>query len=766
MPIWRNTTGDGLWGTANNWLADGSGNGVPDATKDATFDASSPSCTVNASARTCKNINFTGYANTLTMSFAITVSGNVTFILSQSNRISGTGALFINANSTITSNGGTWPNGLTFTGAITVTLADNLTVSGALTTQTNTVTVNSNVINVQGNLTISATLTGTATLNINGAGNQIWTGNSALNLTTNINKTSGNLTLTNIVFGSTTLAGTRTLTYVGLGTGSLIATTTSNFFICSIQSNGVNWGNISVPAPTGANPQTITLLDDMYVNNITSGGSANSTFNGFNLYINGNITVNSFGFLGTTVFNVVGTGNQTWSSSTGSSGIDNNLKINKASGNFIISGALGYGYQVGANPLLEHISGAVVTTGSTLFINGNCRIKSNVGNPNAIVFNNLGFANQSYTLTLIDNMTINTFAPNGGGNGGGAINGNTLFINGDITIPTLGTSQFFTGTTVFNISGTGNQTWSSSLAHFLRNNIVINKTSGTLSLSGNIAWGTSGTSLTYIQGTVNSGTSTFTSANGSIFNLNAVGFNLWNWTPSLGTQTINTQPLVVNSILTLNGTITFAGTHGFSTNTLTCLVTGSTITLQNNTASPNATYYISTALNLTGASSASRITLQASGSATFNARAGSPSSNSLQYVSGTVPSVGMTVSQETGQSPVGFSNLLPTRPVINGGTSPNFTLDQTIVPSIPFPPTGTISMRAGYKAIFTLQSGAFQNVAYVTTQDIDSLSNSGATILSFGSNNDDVATNVFLYRTLNWGPLVASSGSAYKTWVD
>lgn len=303
-------------------------------------------------------------------------------------------------------------------------------------------------------------------------------------------------------------------------------------------------------------------------------------------------------------------------------------------------------------------------------------------------------------------------------------------------------------------------------------NMVVNKSVGailTVAQSFNYGYATA-TTFTYTAGQVNFGATTMTiTGSCTIISPSSVGnFSFNNVTIGSGFTLTLQNTMRILGILLCNGNATFTGTHGWTTNTFTCLATGSTITLQNSNASPNAIYYISIALNLTGASSASRILLQASGSATFNARAGSPSANSLQVVSvtsGTVQ-VGMTVSQATGQSPLGFSNLLPTRPVINGGSSPNFTLDQTIVPSVPNPPTGTISMRAGYKAIFTLQSGAFQNVIYVTTQDIDSLSNSGATILSFGSNNDDVATDVFLYRTLNWGPLLPSFGSAYRTWVD
>ena len=108
----------------------------------------------------------------------------------------------------------------------------------------------------------------------------------------------------------------------------------------------------------------------------------------------------------------------------------------------------------------------------------------------------------------------------------------------------------------------------------------------------------------------------------------------------------------------------------------------------------------------------------------------------------------MVISQTTGTAPAGFAALFPNRPVVNGGTDPNFTIDLNVTPSV-----GPISMRAGYKAVFILENNgvATQNVAYTTCQDIDS--SLGQPILSFASNNDDQTTNVSLYRTINWGSL-------------
>jgi hypothetical protein len=660
MPIWRNTTGDGLWGTAGNWLTDGSGSGVPAPGTDATFDALSPSCTVNALNRNCRNINFTGYTNTLTMTFGIFVSGTVTFISTQSSRIAGTGTLNINANSTITSNGGTWPNALTFTGTITVTLADILTVNGLLTTVTGAVTINTNSISVRGDFILNTNLNGTTTFNIDGTGNQTWNSSGgSLNVNTNINKASGNLTFAS---GNKSFGGTAgiTLTYVSLGTGALITTGSTLVILTSrIQSNGINWGNIN--AASNIPGVVITLLDDMSINNVFSSGSFSCTLNGFNVNINGDINITSNGLTGTSILNIVGAGNQTWNGGS----IINNLKINKSSGTFTLNGTCTYGFGIGTNNLLEHISGPVVTTGSTLNINGNCQIKSNVGNPNAIVFNNLTFANQVYTLTLIDNMTINSFIPSGGGQGAGSINGNTLFIRGDITIGALGVNQFFGGTAIFNISGTGAQTWSSSSTSTLRNNIVINKASGTLNLSGTIRWGLSGNTLTYSQGLINAGTSTFISVSGSIFNLTTTGFSLYNWNPAVGTVAINTQPLVVNSNLTISGGTAFTGTAGWTCVNLICPTAGGfNITLQQ-----AITYTTTAAVSITGgvAAPGSRPTMTSSGASNAIWRLVEGATQSLIYVNGTrIDSSGGQTVWSFGVAPADISTTINW----NSGTRP------------------------------------------------------------------------------------------------
>jgi hypothetical protein len=156
------------------------------------------------------------------------------------------------------------------------------------------------------------------------------------------------------------------------------------------------------------------------------------------------------------------------------------------------------------------------------------------------------------------------------------------------------------------------------------------------------------------------------------------------------------------------------------------------------------TYRIQNSLTLIG-TLAQRITLATTETSTF---VGTIIGNSLTLTSGMPPTIGMKVSQTSGQIPTGLANLLPNRPTIIGGTSPNFTIDLNVSPSI----NPAISLRAGNPAFFILENGATQNVLYTTTQDIDS--SGGQTIYSgqsFNDNPDVVSPNLF--RTINWGTL-------------
>jgi len=247
MPIWRGTTNSN-WGTASNWLADGSGSGVPTAFTDATFDASSPACTVNV-AGVCRNLNFTGYTNTITMTNNILVgstsaatAGSVT--LSSTMGVAGSGAINTRTNNsfTLTSNGYTWPNNFGIGTALsglgpTVTFVGNWTFNGNLTIGTGTtlqftfagainITCNGNLfINLIGtptSLGIRATAGSITTLVI--AGNTAWTSSAPHSIGINVNINAPGKTVTigdNCSYGGNGTAAGSNFTYTA-GTVTLI----------------------------------------------------------------------------------------------------------------------------------------------------------------------------------------------------------------------------------------------------------------------------------------------------------------------------------------------------------------------------------------------------------------------------------------------------------------------------------------------------------------------------------------------------------------
>ena len=123
------------WSLTANWSLTAGGAGgqaVPTAAEDVFFDVGSPACTVNTSNRVCKTLTASAYAATLTFTYNISVSGNIT--VGQNMGWSGAGRLIMLVAGTWTSNGETIGVPITignFTSG-TVVLADALTTSGDL----------------------------------------------------------------------------------------------------------------------------------------------------------------------------------------------------------------------------------------------------------------------------------------------------------------------------------------------------------------------------------------------------------------------------------------------------------------------------------------------------------------------------------------------------------------------------------------------------------------------------------------------------------
>jgi len=452
-------TGDTNWGTASNWsLTDGGGatGAVPTAADDALFTANSGNCTVNASARVCKTLNFTGYTNTITMTFGITVSGNVT--LSATMTIAGASGLTVNATGSLRSNGKTWPNSFNVSGSITCTLLDDWIVSGSV----NIGVVGSLACNltgpfslyVGGNLTLSGTanIAVTATIVLNGSGT-----------------ISGNYTITNniIINTSGTITGSGTINYA-TGTMTYTAGTVNSLSLSAnnptLNLSGITLTSLSVNGTT-------TLLSNLTcsgqltsIGNVTFVGAYNIScgtllFNGNTLKtLSGNITVSglaSFGGPITTTINgnlftiicqggisitatVTGSANIRVTggtiSSTGT--LQNPLEL---AGNVTFSGT--FSYNTGT---LTYTSGTVTTTGSTLTIGAPTTL-----NTGGMSWNNVTFSATS-TQTLLSDLNIL-----------GNFSATSILYNGNFNINIYGSvlvSSYIsqnTGRTIFNLLGNG-----------------------------------------------------------------------------------------------------------------------------------------------------------------------------------------------------------------------------------------------------------------------------------------------------------------------
>lgn len=135
------------WGDATNWSLSSGGpedGAVPTNTDDVKFDGNSGNCTINATGRVCKSIDFTNYTNTITFSVQLRVSGDVT--LFPMARYTGGNRLVIDADANLTNNFTKFPVALAPTGNITLTLIDDWYQSGIFVANlsSTTTTINGN----------------------------------------------------------------------------------------------------------------------------------------------------------------------------------------------------------------------------------------------------------------------------------------------------------------------------------------------------------------------------------------------------------------------------------------------------------------------------------------------------------------------------------------------------------------------------------------------------------------------------------------------
>lgn len=409
MPIWRGTTNSN-WGTASNWLADGSGSGVPTALTDAVFDNLSPACTVNV-AGLCRNLNFnsgTGYTNTITMTNSITVGSttaatSASVTLSPTMVVGGSGRIGTRSNNsvTLTSNGYVWPNdfGIATTAVgvdCFVTFVGNWTINGTLTIGAGDARRHTFVgaINLTCNGNLFINIVGTQTTNgIRGtsgslttlilAGNTSWTSAAPVSIGINININAPGNTVTignNCSYGGQGTTSVSSFTHtagtvVTSGTFHLMFFSTGVTYTVNLKgdsstsatttnTSGVNFSSLSLRTSVLSNAQFCTLsspicvVNDFSITSFSSGTKNIAHLLSNNAYLNGSVTINGTSTSGTTVLRLQGTG--TWSE-------NNTLTVGVTgfglSNPFVITGNYTLTSFVGSTASITYTSGSLVTTG-------------------------------------------------------------------------------------------------------------------------------------------------------------------------------------------------------------------------------------------------------------------------------------------------------------------------------------------------------------------------------------------------------------------
>jgi hypothetical protein len=250
----------------------------------------------------------------------------------------------------------------------------------------------------------------------------------------------------------------------------------------------------------------------------------------------------------------------------------------------------------------------------------------------------------TYTITFNDVMNVS-------GQFNCQLGGNVTLSSNNVLDPErlniigncLTTSGTISGTCLVKFTGTNNQTWISNYPGFsMSNSIKVDKAGGTLTLSGAILL--SGGTFTYVQGTVNSGTSTLW-ASGATFDTNgssasgatkvsSTGIN-WSTVVIVGVLNISSNFTVIQQITANGGSITRTSTQN--------VYLGGDL-LMSSTLSSTSTPII---INGTGTWSSggllsAPLTISTSGTITLGASLNF-ASRTLTYTAGTVVSTGNTL---------------------------------------------------------------------------------------------------------------------------
>lgn len=477
------------WGDAANWsLTDGGGatGAVPSSTDDAVFTNNSGNCTVNITNRVCQTLNFnggTGYTNTITFTFNISVSGAIT--LSSGMTFAGAATLryLSGLNSTLTSNGK--EVGVVFEfvcqGSHTITFADNWTFGENLILQSGTgaavVIYNGNNLLCKKSLLTNnpsiRVVYGTTKIQMIGSGD-IGTVGVVLNVGLDLEiNTVGSYTIRNFTWG---YLGGRTLKYT-TGTVTHPINTTLSLSINSnatntLDLNGIDFQTISI---AGGSNVVYNLSSNLKCVTLSNPSTA-FTVNGNTIYVT-NYSCTAFAQTGTSLIYFNGwNGDGTFDSA--------NFQL---SATIDTPNTLTIGNITATNVSINHIQGNIVHTGTLSLSTFTFNFLPNV------LFNIISLTGNG-TITIQNDITCRVFLLSNITTTLAGV-GYTLYILNEYR---GGTSNFtYTNTAKISFIGSG------IISMIFGNGTTLGEfeinTSGVVNLVGNLAF--SGT-FRHVKGTV------------------------------------------------------------------------------------------------------------------------------------------------------------------------------------------------------------------------------------------------------------------------
>mgnify|MGYP005609293979 CR=1 FL=1 len=405
---------------------------------------------------------------------------------------------------------------VTNTGAFDIELLDVFNISGTLTKADEfpTLFVGS-TINLSGSLNLSNGLiygpTTDVILNGTGTWSASGTGEIRNNLTIN---TAGTITLS-----GTLIYQTGTFTHVA---GTVDTTGSAVCFLgCSIDAAGITFNGLFLGYSSSA---TVTLLDDMFCTNLTTGISATApTINGFTVTVTGDYRKSTSNIVnGTTVVIMTGTGTINITSPSYLP-----VEINTA-GTITLAANVFFSK-------FTHITGTVDTTtnNSHVRFTGPQSIGTVIITNGTVEWNTVTFLNtNNYVNQLADDMTVNGTLNFGTSNSNFyVVNANKIYVNGSLSVPIfLGGSG---GTTEIVMSGTGTVT--TSISGILRNSLTID-TTGTITFSSSVNYSLG--TINYVTGTVVTTGSSLILTSGASLNTDGIIWNSITITLPVGTYTL------------------------------------------------------------------------------------------------------------------------------------------------------------------------------------------------------------------------------------